>query len=101
MERRVQELEGKVAELHTFMIERRALDIPDLPDRLNVIGNKLVTLEQETATNKEAVNDNANDIDVILNDEKDKVKVWKRNTFALFTIIFGAIMKIIFDGNSK
>ena len=101
MEHRVRVLEDKVAELNAFMIQSQALHIPDLPDKVNVISTKLATLEQDTVSNKEAVVSNAEDIDVILNDEKDKVKVWKRNTFALFTIIFGAIMKIIFDGNSK
>lgn len=101
MERRIQELEVRVTELTTFMIQSKALAIPDLPDKLNALENKLHAVEQETTVNKTAVVNNANDIEVILTDEKDKVKVWKRNTFALFTIIFGAIMKIIFDGHNK
>lgn len=101
MERRVKELEEAQKVFNTFMIERKALDIPNLPDRLNALENKLASLEKETVINKTAVDTNAEDIDVILNDEKDKVKVWKRNTFALFTIIFGTLMKILIDGSNK
>jgi len=41
------------------------------------------------------------DVEALLQDEKDKVKVWKKNTFALGLLIFGTLVSLLFKGEPK
>ena len=63
--------------------------------------NKIDLLEAEDKVMKKDILALQNDMTVILNDEKDKVKVWKRNTFAFGMLIFSAVVSLIFKGAPK
>lgn len=63
--------------------------------------NEIALLEARCTTLEGDVVDLRKDIDVILSDEKDKVKVWKRNTFAFGLLILSAVISILFKGAPK
>ena len=103
MERRIAELEIMVKEFNTFMIQSKAENrhtegIPDkvcgLETKITALEGRCTSLEDDTETNEEKITK-------IVDDEKDKVKVWKRNTIALGTIILGAIINFIIKGQIK
>ena len=103
MERRVSELEKTVKRLDTFMIQTKVQNklTEALPNKVNVLETEVVRVKGRCANLESATETNEEDISKLVDEEKDKVKAWKRTTIALGTFILGVVINLITKGTFK